>query len=59
MKFHEDNALFTGLTAASITINKNYEIINKKKDREEQSQRGKGRKDRGQTKTEKKGDRRI
>ena len=44
MKSYEGNALFTDLFVVSITINKNYKIINKKKDREEQSKRRKGRK---------------
>lgn len=45
MKSYEGNALFTDLFVVSITINKNYKIINKKKDREEQSKRRKGRKE--------------
>lgn len=36
IKFHGSNALFTGLSLVSITINKIIKIVNKKEDREEQ-----------------------
>lgn len=35
MKFYEGNVLFIDLFVVFIIINKNYKIINKKKDREE------------------------